>query len=48
MRKLTSVLIKISLVTLILMSILITYYNKVILKNYTIIFTESGIPELEE
>lgn len=36
------------LLTLISISIAITYYSKIVLSDYEIIYTETGLPELDE
>ena len=48
MQKNASDILNILLALLIVLSILVTYYTKVIKKDYVIFYSETGLPSLEE
>lgn len=48
MRKGIDAIVPIILLCMVLFSILSTYYSKMVMKDYEVLYTESGLPELDD
>lgn len=48
MRKSIDTVIPIVLLCLVIFSMTVTYYSKIVMKDYEILYTETGLPELDE
>lgn len=48
MRKIIENYTPIFLILMVVFSIIVTYYSKMILKDYDILYTETGLPVLDE
>ncbi len=48
MRKIIENYTPIFLIFMVAFSIIVTYYSKMVLKDYDILYTETGLPELDE
>jgi hypothetical protein len=48
MKKSIDTIIPLTLLCLICFSIIVTYYSKMVMRDYEILYSETGLPELDE